>query len=446
VDAPTRCCPSARLLRHRVPIAVLGAVASIANAQAPVSPTPVLPPDGDTLEMAVAVPQTDLAAIAAADITGFKFFVGDQFSHDSNVFRLPSDNNTYFIQTVGPNAHRSDDINTASAGVDGQVDLGRQSVALDLRVDDNNYVWNHELNNVGGTGKAVWNWALGSQLGGQIGADFTRSLLGFANTTIYEKDLFDKAEYFGSIRYQVGPRWGIFAGILEADVSLSNPAAKQNDTHTTSGITGADYAVGANTTIGIEYRYNDATYDHILLNAEAPNYHEDVLRFVAQYALTGKLQVEVSGGYLQRKYSDKDAASQGFSGDVWRAGVLWQVSEKTQIIFTAKRDLEAYITEGADYVVDRGENIEPVWLISDKLNLTLTLSADDDDYLSAGALTTSIGARRDKIYAEEVDLNYTPREFLVFKVGFRNEQRDSNQTLFTYKDELANASFTYKFL
>jgi hypothetical protein len=108
--------------------------------------------------------------------------------------------------------------------------------------------------------------------------------------------------------------------------------------------------------------------------------------------------------------------------------------------------LEGFIAEGADYFVDRGETIQPVWLISDKLNLSLIFSADNDDYLSAGALTTSIGDRRDKIYAEEVDLSYTPRESLTFKIGYRNEHRDSNESLFTYRDEQANAGFTFKFL
>jgi hypothetical protein len=430
-----------RCANYRLPRVVLGMMALIGGAQAA-----ELPPEGDTLDLAVALPQTALSGIPAADVTGFKFFVADQFNYDNNIFRLPSDNNAYFIETAGPNAHRGDYLNTGSVGVDGQVDVGRQVVLIDARVDDNTYVKNHDLDNVGGTAKVIWDWELGSKLGGQVGADFTRGLEGFANTTVYAKDLLDKAEYFGSIRYQVGPRWGIFAGILESDVSLSNPAVKQNDTHGTSGIIGADYAVGANTTVGVEYRYTDTTYDHVTIAVEAPNYHEDTLKFLAQYALSGKLQLGVSGGYLKRNYTDNNAASQGFSGDIWRAAILWQLTEKTQIVFTAKRDLEAYITEGADYVVDRGESIQPIWLISDKLNLSLTLTSDNDDFLSAGALTTGIGDRRDKVYAEEVDFNYAPRESLIFKIGYRNEHRDSNEALFTYKDELANASVTFKFL
>ena len=69
---------------------------------------------------------------------------------------------------------------------------------------DNRYSQNSNLNNVSTIDKATWNWGVASVLSGQVGADFTRSLLSFVNAQIYERNTYEQSEYFA--RHAI--RWG----------------------------------------------------------------------------------------------------------------------------------------------------------------------------------------------------------------------------------------------
>ncbi len=130
-------------------------------------------------------------------------------------------------------------------------------------------------------GKLVWNWSLGNRFSGQLGTDYNRSLLGFANTTIYTKDLQDRTEYFGAGRYQIGPHWAVFGGVLEAHTSFSAVAAKVNDFDGKSGSAGVEYATDVNNTFGLEYRYTNAQYTYINESLN-PDYREDTTRVIAR--------------------------------------------------------------------------------------------------------------------------------------------------------------------
>ncbi len=95
-------------------------------------------------------------------------------------------------QVVGPSASREDHINSPSAGLDGQWALGRQIFSVQAQVADNRYAENTNLNNVSTIDKAIWNWGVASVLSGQVGAEFTRSLLSFVNAAVYERNTYNK--------------------------------------------------------------------------------------------------------------------------------------------------------------------------------------------------------------------------------------------------------------
>jgi hypothetical protein len=169
----------------------------------------------DTLDRAVAIPdpkdQVDITQLQ----NRFTPFVADDVSYDSNIYRLPTQfTDLGSLNGIGHGATRSDTDNSASAGADAEWLPGnRQTIDLDLKVDDNRYFHNSDLNNISSTDRLVWNWGLGSALSGQVGADYTRQLAGFLNTVVYSKNSLEEAEYFAAGRYQIGPRWAIFGGV-----------------------------------------------------------------------------------------------------------------------------------------------------------------------------------------------------------------------------------------
>ena len=395
----------------------------------------------DTLEKAVD-PPGDIN-VDAGKI--FDVYAAVQESFDSNLYRVPT-SVTDVSGTVGPNASREDHINTLTAGFDGQWAPGRQIVVLNLRADDNHYASNTDLNHFSGSAKAIWNWAFTSALSGQVGENYTRSIASFVNTTVYTLNLVDQWEYFGGARYQVGPRWAIFGGAIQTDTRLSAVTSRQNDNNRKSVEVGTEFATGIQDSVGLEYRFTDTIFPNVFLPngvAISSNYNEDRARLFLKYAISDKMLIDASAGYLKRNYANHGIGN--FSGDIWRASLQWQPREKTQILAVAWRELHAYLTAESDYYVSNGVSVSPVWNASEKFNLSVLFSSEKQDYLGSAPGVTVAGARHDKVFAEQANVGYTPVRHFTVNFSIRREQRSSNQGQFEYSDTLATIGVTGKF-
>jgi len=257
-----------------------------------------------------------------------------------------------------------------TGGLDGEWLTGaRQSVDVNLRADYNRYIRNTDLNDVSSNDRVAWNWGLGTALSGKVGADYTRVLGGFYNTAVYTRDIVNRSDYFASLRYQLGPRWGIFGGLMGSDYRVTPSQATFNNSKSKSVDVGADYTIEMNR-LGFDYRYNDSRASNtslvngVLFN---PDYREDRARVLARYALTEKTIFDASAGYLKRDYPSSAIGS--FSGEIWRAALQWQPTPKTQLLVGAWQQLDADLTSQTDYFKDRGVSLTPEWIASEKLDV-----------------------------------------------------------------------------
>jgi hypothetical protein len=199
----------------------------------------------DPLDIAVS-PSDEVAAAQRTD--RLTLLVGDTYTYDDNIYRLPSGTTDLTgLPGIGRNPSRNDSIDTITGGLDGEWLTGaRQSVDLSLRVDDNRFIRNTDLNNVSTNDRVAWNWDVGGVLSGMVGADYTRLLGGFVNVQVYSQDIINREDYFGSMRYQIGPRWGIFGGIMGTTYSVSSPQATYNNSTSRGGDVGADFTTQNN--------------------------------------------------------------------------------------------------------------------------------------------------------------------------------------------------------
>ena len=378
------------------------------------------------------------------------FLAAAQETYDTNLFRLPP-SGVDLAALAGPNSSRQDHITTGSLGLDGLWSLGRQIVTLDVRADDNRFARNDDLNNVSTTDALKWNWALGSQLSGQVGTDFARSLGGFYNTFNFKRDMVDISETFGSARYAVGPHVALFGGVIYTDVSLSQPALKINDSKRKAVDFGMEYATSAATSFDLDYRYTDARYSHSsFLNGVAfdPDYRDDTAHLTFKDVLSEKTQIEALVGYLRRAYPS--TAIGAFSGEIWRVTLDWHPTAKTELVVATSRDLQADLSSQSDYFVSKAVSISPTWIPSEKISLALVLSRDIQDYVGVNEFVASVGSRVDSINAAQLNLLYTPFVFsqsrsLAFNFSYRTERRKSNQALLSYDDNIGRAGVTFKF-
>ena len=400
----------------------------------------------------------DLAVAPLEEATGVErtdrliLFVGDSLTYDNNIYLLPrSVTDLSTLPGIGSNAERKDYIDRITGGLNSTWLMGaRQSFDVDLSADYNRYFRNQDLNNVSSNDHAVWNWGVGDALSGKIGVDYLRLLGGFANSEVYSRNIVNRTDYFGSTRWQVGPRWGIFAGLLGTDYTVSGAQGTFNNSKSKGVDVGTDFT-GETARIGFDYRYNDSRASSAaILNGDVfdPDYREDRARVFVRYALTEKTVFDASAGYLKRQYPSTSIGS--FSGEIWRVAFQWQPTAKTQLLVGAWQQLNADLTAQTDYFRDKGVSLTPQWIASDKITFSASISHDNDSYIGSSPvglipIAPLSQARHDTITSENARMIYTPIRAITITVVASHSARDSNISQFHYNDTQGTVSIQYRF-
>lgn len=374
-----------------------------------------------------------------------RYYILDQVVYDDNLFRLPAGLATQFI---GAGARRNDDINQAGLGIDGQGDLSRQSFVLNALLEDNRYLHNTFLNNISGNGRGEWDWQIGNDVSGQLGAQYNRTLADFANTQIYGKDIVNVLSYFGSGRFRIWPRWAVIAGARHSATTQSASALQFQNNDLDTGNFGLEYSTPPDdtgdesapsdvNTIGLDYRYSRAHYAHpaeLDGSLFLTNFYEAVSSVRLTYLPTAKLVLQGDAGYLHRNYAD--AAIGDFSGPIWHASLKWELSDRTQVLASGWRELKAYVEAESNYFVGKGFSIAPTWAPTERTSLAIREYWENQQFTGSSPLLIQ-APRHDIVQDASAILTYTPRRALQITASFRFEHRASNQFVLAYNDNLA---------
>ena len=404
----------------------------------------------DTLDTAVGGP----ALLAGSDANAWNFSVADHQFYDSNVYRLPKDEDVK--SQVNADASRSDWYNVPEAAFTGQWGLNRQVFNVGVDVQENRYFNNTALNNLATNDHVIWNYGLGGVLSGQVGATYLRDLVSFVNATGYAPTIYEQQQYFGTMRYQVGPHWTLYGGILDTVAAVAQ--ANANDSRTKAVDLGAEFATDADSTLGMDYRYTDARFPRaVALNeitedgivvalpgaAFEPDFREDRVRFLMKRPLTEKTTLDVAVGYLRRDYSN--SLIPGFSGPTWRGTLGWAPTEKTQLLLTTYRNLQAYLNDQSNYFRATGVSLTPLWNPTERISVSVTVSRETQSYIGSSTSATDQAARHDTVNGEIAAVTFAATRSLFIDATIRHEQRGSNIDARSYVDSLATVGAKFVF-
>jgi len=374
-------------------------------------------------------------------------YAGVQELYDGNLFRLapgltPSD-------AIDPNASRSDIETTGSVGADIQRVYDRQTVLLDLHLDENRFERNTSLNNTSGYGKLLVNWEVGPYFTGTAGANYSHALTSYGEALYLGRDLVTVQDYLVTGRYQLGPHWSVYGGVDDSRVAHSAPAAQSSDFRTENGDAGVEYAFDATDTVSAEYHYDEGqfnsgevfTYGSLTFS---PNFHDDILLLVGKHSFSDKTQLVAQVGYQKRFYPATSIGS--FAGDVWRVTFNWTPTEKTQVAIAAWHELHAYLVAQSNYFVSEGGSITPTWFATEKLSFAALVSYESQKYIpeSQSYVVAAGGPLKANITVERANINYSPRDFLQLSLSYIHTIRSSDALSFRYGDDLATFSVLYK--
>jgi putative beta-barrel porin BBP2 len=387
-------------------------------------------------------PLTTDSPITRDSPSNIDFYIADQFTYNDNLYGLPS--STDATAVAGPLATRGDSFNSISLGGDGRWFSDNQVFGVNFRADENRFTHNDSLNNVSGTGKLEWDWRLQTDWSGQVGVSYYRGLANFANTGYYARDVVQREDYFGTLRYQVGPHWAIYGGFIGADTGQTAVAEQLYDFHSNAGNAGIEFATSSDNTITLDYRYTDATFPQDFVSNGAlfsSDYREDTTRILVKYVFSAATELDASGGYLKRDYPVSNFPA--FSGDIWQVALKWTPTDNLQWVVMGWRQLTAYVEAQSDYYVSTGGSIAAVWAASDTLALSVGATRENHDYINSSPSAITFASRYDRLSTDQARLVYSPTQYLTFKLAYLYEHRESNQAQFQYNDGVATASVTY---
>jgi hypothetical protein len=385
--------------------------------------------------------------VVAADTgsrNGVDLYVAEQITYDDNLFRLPV---TFGRQAVsaGTIKSRQDFLNTATLGLEGQWNLAQQSVNVDARFSRNEFARNGFLNSTAANAKGAWNWTFGKRLSGDLGADYDKSLVGFANNRIFVKDVVVTKDAFADGRVAVGPSWALTAGTRHGDSAQSATAGQVNNYKSDTGTFGARFESPSGNTLDWSYAHTNARYPiQAFLNGQPfdRNYHDDTESFRVKYSATSQTTFEGLAGYVTRSYPRGSVS--GFSGDTWRASILWQPDIQAQVTLAGWRQLTAYLDSQSNYFVGQGASITPVWSPAQEWKVTLACTWENQDYLGSNIVPAILAGRHDIVRSVQTDVAYSPNPRLSLQLTQRWELRGSNQSVWQYNDELAGFNVNFK--
>lgn len=375
-------------------------------------------------------------------------YLGDRFTYDDNIFRLPS---AAAVPGAGVIAVRHDDINTVSAGIDGNLSASGQRLELLARVDDNRFLEHGDLDNVSGSAQALYGWSIGSRLSGQVGASYNRALTDFTDyylvthSFVFTKDIVSTHSEFATAQWQLGSRWTLAAGVRDTDTSQTAEPGDEfkGDVATvrTAYNTAGDIMVAA------DYQYAKGDYGLPLDINGFPvdeDFREQTVRLDFGAPIRDTLQLLADVGYIKHDYTQ--ASNYDFAGAIWDASLVWQAASKTQLLLAGSRRVYADIDAQSQYFVSENVRAVAEWSPTAKLKTELEWSREEQRFIGPNETAATVNeATRNINYVKRLNLAWSvSRDFQVALSG-RLSNRDSNAAALTYDDALVSASVRARF-
>lgn len=375
----------------------------------------------------------------------FRPFASDNLTYDDNLFRLANQVNPNNV--LKPGMSKSDIINQLSAGTRIDYRISRQRLLIDLRVDDNRFANNQDLNNVSTNDRATWKWQLGKNWSWDMGYGYKRSLASFAYTQFFLKDMVSEQNAFADLEYTWHPRWKLATGMRWLDSRHSNDLRSFLDLQSVTGLIGLTYTTPAGNSAGLEYRYSDVDLPNRRLAPTSlvdNHYSTQNASAVMTWRLTGKTQLDGRFGFTSlenRHYTTRD-----FNGPTWRVSLNWSATAKTEVNLSTWRDLQPSQTVDASYMVDQGVGLFPTWHITEKLSLAGRISYEHLDFEGdPGLAPGGFGHRQDKLLTGRIGLTYNPWRNIELGLAYQAERRSSTRRLADFDDNSVFAGVAVRF-
>jgi exopolysaccharide biosynthesis operon protein EpsL len=373
---------------------------------------------------------------------GLDLTLGAREMYDDNLYRRP--------ESASSQSGNEDYIRRISAGLDGRWQWSRQKVLVDLLAMNNAYQRNDQLDNTSGRARAEWKWRAGSAWSGALGGDFSRMLASFSATQFRGKDLLDVTGTFASLAFRPGPRWTLKAAGRSATTEHGAEERRYDNFRTDSLTTGLYFKTASETEIGVSARRTAGRFERAVeVGGQLfdRNYDDEITSLELNQTFSPRTHLELSVGYLRRRYEDAalaDVNRSSVDGTIGELLLGWQAANKIELTLNGWRRLRAYLDAESEYFISKGFSIGPSWKPTEKISVALELAYERQAYLGT-SVSPQYGAREDRVHSGRLEIGYSPTRKLRFDLTGNLEERVSNRSVLAYDSQVASVGVRWTY-
>lgn len=363
---------------------------------------------------------------------------------DSNIYRLDDDFDETASSTI---VSRDDVVLIGAAGLNFDLSVSRQKFSLNGRVSKNQYENNDQLNNIGKSLSAKWDWVIGNHFKGVLSTDRNIALSGFENTTNTEKSERTTRKSRFSADWHYHPSWKAGVSVQVYDSFYDNQSRKISDLERITKSINWFYLPSTRSRVGVKLSSALGRYPNrqvTTFSTVDDEYEQNSASVVVNWKFSAKSSFDATVGLVSREHPNvKQRNFDGFNADV---GFDWSLAERWLLSLGAYKKIVSSEDFFANYTENTGYTLSSVWVWSEKIRYTLSHSSETRDYLGKTNFIPGVGSDlKDRYVTYSLGARYQPFKNVDLGLDYSLNNRYSNQTLRDYGSETINLSLTVNF-
>lgn len=361
-------------------------------------------------------------AMADSDDT-LNFIVTSSYTHDSNLFRLPSN-----VQPSAAGAEHSDNILRNSAGIiiDKPYLLQRfkfNYAYVDTKYDNADFL-NFNANNY----KAEWLWALTPSFRGVLSADRVVDLVPFQDlrsaTSSQNQNIRTKETQIASFDFSPHNTFHFVGGYNRLDVQNSQTFLPETSFKLDSIEVGLKYVFPSASYISLVSRKSDGENQEMNFSQQVGKSFEERKQILSIFwIVTGKSKILSNLGYVSRV--DNSFSVRDYSGLFGDVNYMWDITGKTNLSVGISRKLSSFQTANNSYYVNDSLFFNPTWYATSKITVNANAQVVRRVFKGNGPLQSSVD-REDNRYSYGVVAEWSPRSTFKFGLNLQHDEISSN--------------------
>lgn len=364
---------------------------------------------------------------------------------DSNLFRLPSDANTFAL--IGRDG-AADQITVTSLGVNYSKDYSLQRVELNLNLANYRYQNFSFLNNTSNNYSAAWRWSISPRFRGNLTTDRKETVNDFTDVRGLQQSN-QRTNITSRLdgAYELGGAWRLTGAATEATQTNPQGQTSEADTLTRSVEGGLRYVYPSGSQWSYSLRTSKGNYliagnQALALIDDSFNQIENEVTLA--WAIDGSSSAFFRVTGLNRthpKFGERD-----FSGISASANYNLMITGKSSVAIGLTRDLSSYQTSTSNYAQTDRLTFTPTWAITAKTQLRLNCNYAQRTYLGA---PTAQGAnalhRTDTLSDTALSFDWHLQPRLTLSASVQHSRRSANLPGLDFQSTSTSISAQYSF-